>query len=122
MDKYGWIEKKIYNLCRDSPINNGIFSFGKHDSHFDDRALIHTEHQKFQPFILKLGDSGNDHPNDIEPNAKLKSIYNEAKSAWMMRYLTTQMIPHHINSIFVEAWGAFYGISLKNYKGQLGEN
>ena len=51
-----------------------------------DSALIHMECQNTQPFVLKAGNSTNDRPNDNEPNAKLKSIYNEVKYVWMLKY------------------------------------
>ena len=44
------------------------------------------ECQNTQTFILKAGNSTNDRPNDNEPNAKLKSIYNEVKYVWMLKY------------------------------------
>ena len=37
----------------------------------------------------------------------MKSFYNVAKSAWMLKYVTTKFSPHHMNSILVEAWDAF---------------
>ena len=65
------------------------------------------DHQNIQPFILKAGDSGNDQPNDNGQNFKLKSIYNEAKSEWMLKYRTANFSPHHMNTILVESWDAF---------------
>ena len=37
----------------------------------------------------------------------MKSLYNVAKSAWMLKYGTTKFSPHHMNSVLVEAWDAF---------------
>ena len=65
------------------------------------------EHQNIQPFILKSGDSVNDYPNDNGPNSKLKSLCNDVKSTWMLKYGTKQILPHCIKPILVVAWDAF---------------
>ena len=52
--------------------------------------------KNIQPFVLKYGNSINYQPNDNGPNAKLKSLYNVAKSAWMLKYGTTDFSPHHM--------------------------
>ena len=47
MDRDGWIKSKTQfsNVCGASPINNQIIFFDGHNNHFDDSALIHTEHR-----------------------------------------------------------------------------
>ena len=65
------------------------------------------DRQNIQPFILKSGNSANDQPNDNFPNSKMKYLYNELKSVRMLKYGTTQILPYHMNSIFVESWYAF---------------
>ena len=45
--------------------------------------------------------------DDNGSNAKLKSLCNVAKSAWMLKYRMEKFSPHHINSILVEAWDDF---------------
>ena len=54
MDGNVWIkaETQFSNLCGASPVNNCIHFFGGHNNHFYDRALIHLDHQKIQPFLL----------------------------------------------------------------------
>ena len=89
------------NVCGFYPVNKQIIFFGVHDIQFDDFALMHMERQNIQPFILKSGDSVNDQRNNNGPNAKLKSLYNEVKSAWMLKYGTTKMSPHYMNYILV---------------------
>ena len=64
------------------------------------------EHRNIQPFVLEEGESVNDQPSDNDMNAKLK-YYNEVKSMWMLKYWTTKLLPHYMNSILVEAWDAF---------------
>ena len=59
--------------------------------------------KNIQPFVLKSGDSNNDQPNDNDPNSKLKSIYNVAKSVSMMKYWMTKFPPSLMNYILVEA-------------------
>ena len=62
------------NICGASPVNNQILFFDGHDSHFNDRALTQMQRKNIQPFILKAGESINDHPNNNGPNSKLKSF------------------------------------------------
>ena len=45
--------------------------------------------------------------DDNGSNAKLKSLCNVAKSAWMLKYRMEKFSPHHINSILVKAWDDF---------------
>ena len=68
------------NVCSATSVNNKIIFFDGHGIHFDDRALIHMDHQNIQPFILKAGESVNDQPNDNGTNAKPMSLQNEVKS------------------------------------------
>ena len=63
--------------------------------------------KKIQPFVLKAGDSTNDHPNDNGPNYKLKSLYNVKNIKWLLKYGTKKFSPHHINSALVESWDTF---------------
>ena len=98
---------KLSHICSASLVNNQITFFDGHDSHYDDRALTDMKHHKIQPFILKAGNSVNYHPNDNGPNVKIKSHYNEVKSAWILKYRNYFFKSHHMNSILVEAWNAF---------------
>ena len=109
MDRYGWLKSmnRFSAICGTSPVNNQIISFGGYYSHFDDRLLIHMEHQNIRTFLLKAGNSINDQTNYNIPNAKLKSLHNEVKYYWIMKYGTTKMLPHHMKSILVVAWDAF---------------
>ena len=74
MARDGWLKyvTQLSTVCGALPINNKIVLFGGHDIHFSDRSLSYPEDQNIQPFVLKSGDSGNCHPNDNWPNAKLK--------------------------------------------------
>ena len=63
--------------------------------------------RNIQPFVLKPGDSINGQPNDNVSNTKMNSLYNVAKSAWILKYGTTKFSPHHMNAVLVEAWDAF---------------
>ena len=101
MDRDGWLKSttQFSNVCGASPVNNQILFFDGHGSHFDDGALRQMMYKNIQPFVLKSGDSINNQPNDNGPNAKLKSLYNVAKSAWMLEYGTTKFSRHLMNSV-----------------------
>ena len=109
MDIYGWLKSmtQFSNLCGASPVNNYILFFHGHNSHFKDVLLRQIMCKNAQPFVIKSGDSSNDHPNDIGPNSKLKSLYNMEKIEWMMKYEMTMFSPHHMKSVLVEALDAF---------------
>ena len=76
MDRYGWIKSmnQLSNVCGASPINNEMLFFDGHGSHFKNGALIQMMCKNIQPFVLKSGDTTNDHTNGNGPNAKLKSL------------------------------------------------
>ena len=57
--------------------------------------------------MLKTGDSINEHPNDNDPNSKLKALYNILTAMWMLKYGTTRFQRHHMNSVLVETWESF---------------
>ena len=78
MDRDGWIKAttQFYNVCGASPVKNKILFFDGHDSHFDERTLIQMKCKTIQQFVLKIGESINDQPNNNGPNSKLKSLYN----------------------------------------------
>ena len=93
MDRYGWLKAmtQLSNIYGASPVNNQIFFFNGHNSHFDNRALTQMQSKNIQPFILKSGDSINDQPNDNRPNSTLKALYNNSKAKWMVKYGTTRL-------------------------------
>ena len=105
MDRDGWLEAvtQFSKICGASSVNNKIIFFNGHDSHSDDRSLTQMQSKNIQPFILKAGDSINDHPNENGPNSALKDLYNISKAKWMLKYSTTSFQPHHMNSVLVEA-------------------
>ena len=109
MDRDGWIKDmtKLSNICSASPVNNQILLSDGHVSHFDDHALTQMQRKDIQTFILKVGDSINNQPNDSGPNSILKSLCNGLKDNWMLKYGTTRFQPHHMNSVVVEIWEAF---------------
>ena len=108
MYRDGWLKamtqsSKVHGA---SPVKNQILFFDGHGSHFNDGALRKMMCKNIQPFVLKSIDSINDQPSDNGPNAKLKSLYNVAKSAWMLKYGETKFSPHHMKYVLVEAWDA----------------
>ena len=106
MDIYWWLKAmtQLSNICGASPVNNQIIFFDGRDSQFDDHALTQIQRKNIQPFIIKVGDSINNQPNDNEPNSKLKALYNISKDKWMINYGTTRFQPHHMNYVLVETW------------------
>ena len=94
-------------VCGAYPVNNQILFFDGSDSHFDDGALRKIMWKNIQPFVMKACNSINNYPNYNSPNSKLNSIFNVAKTAWLLKYETTKFSPHYMNSVLVEAWDAF---------------
>ena len=94
------------NICGASPVNNQILFFDGNDSNFGNNSLTQIQSKNFQPFILKVGDSINDQPNDNTPNLTLKSPYNITKAEWVLKYGTKRIQPHHMSYVLVEAWDA----------------
>ena len=92
------------DICGASPVNKQILFFDGQDIHFDDHDLTQMQSKNIQPFILKAGDSINNQPNENGPNSKLKALYNRLKAKWMLKYGTTRLQPHHMNSVLVETW------------------
>ena len=86
-----------------SSTNNQILFFDECSRHFDDLSLNFMYEKNIRPFILKLGDSGNGHTNNNDPNLKLKSYYNTNRASWMLEYWTTKFLPHNMNSILMES-------------------
>ena len=109
IDRDGWIKAmtQLSNICGASPVNNQILLFDGHGSHFKYGALRQMMCKNIQPFVLKPGDSIYDQTNDNLPNYKPKSLYNLAKSAWILKYETKKFSLHHINYVLVEAWDDF---------------
>ena len=107
MDRDGWLKSmtQFSNICGASS-NNQILFFNGHNNHFENCALTQMQSKNIQSFILKLGDSINDQPNENGPNSTLKALYNVLKAKWMLKYGTTRFQPHHMNSVLVEAWDA----------------
>ena len=81
MDRNGWF--KIINMfSKLSGAHAGniqILFYDVHDSHWDSDILYLMSENFIQPYVLKVGDSENDQPQDNGSNAKLKSCYNNRK-------------------------------------------
>ena len=109
MDRDGLLKSttQFSNVCDTSPVNNHILFFNGQGSHFDEHALRQIKCRNIQPFLMKSNNLINDQHNDNVPNDKLKSLYNLAKAAWMLKYRTTHFLYHHMKSILVEARYAF---------------
>ena len=104
-----WLKSmyQLSNVLVASPVNNQILFFDGYDSHFDKRALRQIKCRNIRLFVLKSGNSINNQTNDNGPNYKLKSLYNVAKTAWILKYGTTNVLPHRMNYVLVKALDAF---------------
>ena len=109
MDRDGWM-KAMSLFSKNSvaiKINTQVLFFGVHDSQFDDRATHILRSHHISLFILKSGDSTNDHPNDNGPNLNLKRYYGIEKLKWKRQHGTMKFTPVHMNYVFVEMWHSF---------------
>ena len=90
-------------ICGAIKLNNQIFYFGGHSSHFDDRAMSILKCFRVQLFALNPGDSGKDQPNGNGPNANRRSLYNWGKEKWHQRLSAIKFSLSHTNSTLVDA-------------------
>ena len=76
MDRDRWLKSmtQFSKVCGAYPFNNQKLLFDGHNSHFDDGTLRQMMCKNVQPFLIKSGDSINDHPNYNGPDSKLKSL------------------------------------------------
>ena len=93
--------------CGYSKMNPQVLFFDGNDSHFDDRATYILQSHHISLFILKAGDSANDHPNDNGPNRMLKIYYSIARVKWQREHGTMKFTPAHMNYVLVEMWHLF---------------
>ena len=109
MDRYGCLKdmNQFSDVCSASPVNNQILFLNGNGSHFKTLTLIQMKCKNIQPFVLKSGDSINDHTKNNVPNFKLKYLYNVEKSVWMLKYGAKHISTHHMNSVSVEACDSF---------------
>ena len=73
--------KEIMNsktVCGANKLNSQILFYDGHCN----RAIHILRSHHIKPFILKLSDSGNDHPNDNGPYLNLKGLYDQAIMNW----------------------------------------
>ena len=62
----------LKNVCGENKLYLQLILYDGHGRNFDNRTIHILRSNHIKPFILKAGDSGNDHPNDNGPNLKLK--------------------------------------------------
>ena len=106
MDRDGWFKamRQFVKLSGAHGTNINVLTFDGHDSHWDSDALDYAADNFVQTFFLKAGDSTTDQPNDNGFNARCKSIYNEEKSKWDQKLLTTRYTPSMMNQVLVATW------------------
>ena len=76
MDRDGWFKaiRKFVRICGAYETNINILTFDRNDSHWDADALDHMANNFVQAFVLKMGDSTTNQPNDNGFNTKCKSV------------------------------------------------
>ena len=121
MDRYGWRKAttQFSNICGASPVNNQILLFSGHDSHFDDCYLKKCKGKNSSPSYLKQVTPSTTSPmiTGLTQNWSLSASFWRLSGCWSMG--TTRFQPHRMNSVLVETWEAFHGISWKHPKWRL---
>ena len=109
MNRDGWMKSMMHfkAVCGANKHNPRVLFYDGHDIHFDKRNIniLHSNHIK--PFVLKTGDSGNDHPNDNGPNFNLKGLYGQAIINWQIQHGTLKFTNSHMNAVLVETRRSF---------------
>ena len=98
---------QLSTVCGASIVNNQIIFSNLCDSHSNEHALSYMWGQYIQPSLLKSHNYGNVQPNDNGTNEKLKSLYNDVNSSWMIKYGMEKLVTHHMNTILVKSWDTF---------------
>ena len=58
-------------------------------------------------FIIKTGNSKNDHLNYNSSNTRLKALYNQQKSIWNGKFSATKYTVPHVNKAFIKKCDEF---------------
>ena len=74
--------------------NHQVIFFDEHESHYDSESFDIMIYKFIQTFILKAGDSKNDHPNENGSNVVIKWVYNQKiisgeKGLWQKSFTST---------------------------------
>ena len=109
MDRYGWMKWMIHfkAVCGANTLNPHVLFYDVHDSHFDDRSIHILRSNHIKTFVLNVGYSGNDQPNDNGPKIKLKGICWQDRMNWQRHHGTLKFKNSHMNAVLVETWRAF---------------
>ena len=83
MDRYWWLKvvTQFSNICGASPVKNYILFFDGHDSHFDDRALTHTQSKNIMPPVIIH--QAKEYSEDIHHNIPLDWTVHHTSSGYM---------------------------------------
>ena len=94
-------------VCGANKLNPHVLFYDIHENHFEDRAIHILRSNHIKPFVLNMGDSGNDQPNDNGPKLKLKGICRQERMNWQRHHGTLKFTNAHMNNVLVETWRAF---------------
>ena len=74
---------------------------------FDYRAIYILRSHHIKPFILKVGNSGNDQTNHNCPNLNLQGLCGQARMNLQRHHRTLEFTTSHMNYVLVETWRVF---------------
>ena len=94
-------------VCGANKLNPQVLFYDGHARIFDNRVIHILCYHYIEPFILKAGELGNDHPNDNGPNLKLKGLYSQARMNWQRQHGTLNFKNALMNYVLVESWRKF---------------
>ena len=77
----GWIRATHHfsSMCGSSPLNPKVIFYDVHEIYFDDRKINVFWGHQVQYLILKSDYSVHNHPDDNEPNLRLKKLFGNEK-------------------------------------------
>ena len=109
MDRAGFraVAKVFVERSGASASNPQYVYIDGHDSHWDPEALRHFAENNVYVSFLKANDSANDQPNDMGPNAALKSTYSDCYEEWRMTHPTLAYTPEWCNTVLKTAYLRF---------------
>ena len=106
MDRYGCMKSMIHfkTFCGANKINPRVLFYDVHESHFDNKTIHILWFNHIKPFLLKVGDSGNDQSNNNGPKLKLKGICWQEIINWQRHHGTLKFKNTHMDAILVDIW------------------
>ena len=92
----------LSSTCFYSTLNPQVILCDGPKRHFYDRSLNILWIHHMQDFILKLGESVHNRPNNNGPNLNLKNIYGNTRINQMRKYGALKFMTDHKNAILLK--------------------